>query len=302
MVHEFIPRIQEINSFDERAKVKVDLLRIDEVDAGISGNKWWKLKYNLEKMQASGMTQLVTFGGAFSNHIAATAAAGKRYQIKTTGIIRGEEHLPLNPTLSLAVEFGMKLIYCDRATYREIKKGGKGFDKWYGKEDIFILPEGGSNELAVKGCSEILDERSQDYDVICCPVGTGGTLSGLIIGSNGQQEVIGFSALKGGRFLNDDIRDFLNKAGSSNSNWTVEENYHRGGFAKVDRGLFDFVKQFRKTQDIQLDYIYNGKMMMGLTELINSGRFKSGTKILAIHSGGVQGNLGIERRMNDETW
>jgi len=191
----------------------------------------------------------------------------------------------------------MDLKYCDRSTYRAVKKGGKVFEDWIGNNEAYVVPEGGSNKLAVKGCMEILDERCLIYDVLCCPVGTGATLSGLILASKNNQNVIGFSALKAGGFLKNEVKEFLNLFNASKNNWSINVDSFRGGYAKVDMPLFDFVQSFKRMQGIQLDYIYNGKMMMALIKMIESGIFNAGIKILAIHTGGIQGNEGIEMKM-----
>ena len=256
----------------------------------VSGNKFRKLKYNLEAAVREGFEGVLTFGGAFSNHIAATAAAGKLLNISTVGIIRGEElakDIDLNPTLSYAKASGMDLEFISRAAYRN--KNEVSFLKSLNIKypNFYIIPEGGTNARAVRGCSEILTEKDRDFDVICCAVGTGGTISGLINSSLPHQKIIGFPALKGA-FLNEDIRKF-----AQHSNWELCPDYSFGGYAKVNQELIQFINQFKNDFGIPLDPVYTAKMMFGIDDLVKKGFFSRSTKILAIHTGGLQGISGM---------
>ena len=283
--------IQEVSRSTGFSGNSISMLRLDLFEPDVPGNKYFKLKYNIEDMKKRGLDHLVTFGGAYSNHIAATAAAGKKFGFNTTGIIRGEAKDWHNHTLAQAEKDGMRLRFIDRITYREWKKGKVDLEDFIGLKDYYLLPEGGSNALAVKGCAEIHDLLGEEYDVIACPVGSGGTLAGLIAGSKSGQHIMGFSALKGGDFLTEDVKELLNDEGYSDSgNWSIELDHHRGGFAKVDDELISFYREFRESTGIELDLIYTAKMMMALKEMVESGKFKSGTRILAIHTGGQQGN------------
>lgn len=277
--------------------VIIFMKREDLIHPLISGNKWWKLKYNLKKAREINHDTLLTFGGAYSNHILATAAAGKEQGFKTIGIIRGEEHRVLNRTLRQAKIFGMQLSYLDRTTYREkdsvsvINRLKSQFGSFY------LLPEGGSNDLAVKGCMEILDNVKMAYDYICCSCGTGATLAGLIL-SAPEKKVMGFSSLKGGQFLENNVRkhlqDFSSKMESTmKKNWEINQDYHFGGYAKTTKELFEFVHGFTERTNIPLDYIYTGKMMFGIYDLIKNGFFKKGEKLVVIHTGGLQGNSSL---------
>ena len=237
---------------------------------------------------------LLTYGGAFSNHIAAVAYAGKEYNFKTVGVIRGEElklKKDLNPTLQFASECGMQLKFVDRETYRY--KYDKDFisdlENEYG--EFYLIPEGGTNALAVKGCQEILDNRDDDFDFVCCAVGTGGTISGLINGAKSHQRILGFPALKGD-FLNEDIRKFANQ-----SNWKLITDYHFGGYGKINLELITFINKFKTKYNIPLDPIYTGKMMYGIFDLIDKGFFSENSKILAIHTGGLQGVGGMNQKL-----
>lgn len=258
----------------------------------ISGNKWRKLKYNLQEAKKLGHTQILTFGGAYSNHIYATAGAGQESGIKTIGIIRGEEHLPLNPTLSFASKSGMELHYMDRATYRRKSEPDifKLLKQQYG--DFYLIPEGGTNALAIRGCEEIIQEIDIDYDYLCCPVGTGGTITGLISGIKGKSNILGFSSLKGD-FLKREVTHLLEQYGNSFSNWSINTDYHFGGYAKTKPALLNFMSEFEQQHKIPLDPVYTGKMMFGIYDLVHSGFFPEGSKIVALHTGGLQGRAGF---------
>lgn len=278
-------------------KIYLYVKRIDQIHKNISGNKWYKLKYNLEKAKSLGYKCILTFGGAYSNHIYATSAACNLLQIKNIGIIRGEEHLPLNPTLSFAKTQGMELHYIDRSLYRE--KYSQEFiyelKKQFG--DFYLIPEGGTNELAVKGCSEIPSTIDIDFDFICTPVGTGGTLAGLICGINASQKAFGFSVLKGGDFLIENVKTLTEYFGNKGStNWDINLDYHFGGYAKLNDELVRFVKKFEIDNNIQLEPIYTGKMFYGIYDLIRKEYFPEGSKIVALHTGGLQGLDGLKQR------
>jgi 1-aminocyclopropane-1-carboxylate deaminase/D-cysteine desulfhydrase-like pyridoxal-dependent ACC family enzyme len=274
------------------------LKREDLLHPGIPGNKWRKLKYNLEAARAQGKTALLTFGGAYSNHIAAVAAAGPAFGFATLGFIRGEEHLPLNPTLSLAVANGMQLLYLDRESYR--RKSDPGFWLLLQQQypQAYLLPEGGTNNLAVQGCTEIIPDIELPYEVLCCAVGTGGTLAGIIAGLAGQKQVVGFPALKGGDFLAPVIRQLVQDySGQDYPNWHLETAYHFGGYAKVKPDLISFIRDFKARHQVLLDPVYTGKMMYGLFDLIRKDHFPPGTVLVALHTGGQQGALGLQERL-----
>ncbi len=258
----------------------------------ISGNKWRKLKYNLAEAKKQGQNRLLTFGGAYSNHIYATAGAGQAFGFETIGVIRGEEHLPLNPTLAFASKAGMYFHYMDRATYRKKSEESviKLLKQQYG--DFYLIPEGGTNALAIQGCEEIIEEIDTDYDYLCCPIGTGGTISGLISGLKGRSEILGFSSLKGD-FLHEEVVRLLKQYGIHYTNWSINTDYHFGGYARIKPALLNFIKDFEQNQQVPLDPVYTGKMMFGIYDLVQSGFFPKGTKIIAIHTGGLQGRAGF---------
>ncbi|MDC8005717.1 pyridoxal-phosphate dependent enzyme [Aureisphaera galaxeae] len=272
----------------------MDIIREDTIDTFVSGNKFRKLTYNLQKAKATGHTSLLTFGGAFSNHIAAVAAAGNRLRLNTIGVIRGEElaELQRNPTLKYAEEHGMQLHFVSREAYKQ-KEAPEFISRLkdtFG--DFYLLPEGGTNDLAVKGCEEILGERTHEYDYICTSAGTGGTMAGLVRASERHQQVIGFSALKGA-FQVSEIKKYTDK-----TNFTLLDTYCFGGYGKIDVGLVRFINDFKKQTQIPLDPIYTGKMMYGICDLAQNGFFEADSKILAIHTGGLQGIKGMNEKLS----
>lgn len=285
--------LQHLHSpFLENAGITLYIKRDDLLHPQFGGNKWRKLKYNLIHARNTNHDTLLTFGGAWSNHIYATAAAGKHFGFKTIGIIRGEEHKPLNNTLAFAKDCGMQLHYVDRAQYRQKDKGPYLDKLKHQFGHVYILPEGGSNALALKGCQEVVDEIDIPFDVICCASGTGATLAGLISALRPDQTALGFSALKGDNFLADEVNTFLQNK-TSDANWRIENRFHFGGYAKINDELIHFMKDFEAEFGVTLDAVYTGKMFYGLFELIRTGTFDSGTTIIAIHSGGLQGNKGF---------
>ncbi|MEM8523626.1 MAG: pyridoxal-phosphate dependent enzyme [Bacteroidota bacterium] len=287
--------VQELSdSLLQEKKVRLFIKRDDLIHPIISGNKWRKLKYNLEAAKAQKHNTLLTFGGAFSNHIVATAVAGQVYGFQTIGIIRGEEYLPLNPTLQLAKESGMKLIYVTRSEYRT--KDRLALAKSLISTPFYFIPEGGTNQLALKGCQEILMENeNQSFDYICVSCGTGGTVSGIIQAAKTTQRVIGFSALKGD-FLKQEITNLLDQ---KYDNWTLQTDYHFGGYAKFKPELIEFVNQFKAEHSIQLDPIYTGKLFYGVFDLIEQHHFPESSKILIVHTGGLQGIRGFNERFGN---
>ena len=274
--------------------IELFIKREDLLHPIISGNKFRKLKYNLAEAKRLGYKKLLTFGGAFSNHIVAVAGAGKEFGFETIGIIRGEEleeKIHENPSLAVAQQFGMKFFFVSRDAYR-LKETPEFLEKMQSQfGDFYLLPEGGTNELAIKGCEEILIEPDSDFSYVCTSVGTGGTVSGIINSAASHQNIIGFSSLKGD-FLQKDIAKFANK-----KNWSVNCEYHFGGYGKVTNELIEFINSFYTQFGIPLDPIYTGKMMFGIMQLIQNDYFPPNSKILAIHTGGLQGIAGMNLKL-----
>ena len=263
----------------------------------ISGNKLRKLKYNLLQAKAENQQTVLTFGGAFSNHIAAVAHAGKEQGFKTIGVIRGDElfnKIEENPTLRFAQQNGMQFEFVTREDYRDkseiffIEKLKEKFG------DFYLVPEGGTNELAVKGCEEILTDEDAVFDYVCCAVGTGGTISGLINSALPHQKILGFPALKGD-FLTDEIRIFAKQ-----DNWNLISDYHFGGYGKVNLELIEFINTFLEDTKVPLDPIYTGKMVFGVIDLIHKNYFPEHSKIVLIHTGGLQGIAGMNIKLKQK--
>ncbi|PKA83388.1 1-aminocyclopropane-1-carboxylate deaminase [Ulvibacter sp. MAR_2010_11] len=277
--------------------ITISLLREDGIHPTISGNKFRKLKYNVLQAVAHNHTTLLTFGGAYSNHIAAVACAGWETGLKTIGIIRGDElseKIHLNPTLSYAQDCGMQLHFVSRAAYsRKLDDQFiDGLTQQFG--EFYLIPEGGTNALAVKGCTEILKESQLGYDYICASVGTGGTLAGLVQASLPHQQVLGFSALKG-TFQISEVEKYTTK-----TNFEITDTYCFGGYAKIDSKLIRFINEFKKETKIQLDPIYTGKMLFGIIDLIKKNYFKENSRILAVHTGGLQGISGMNEKLKQK--
>lgn len=267
--------------------IKLYIKRDDLIHPDITGNKWRKLKYNLIEARKQNFDTLLTFGGAYSNHIAATASAGRTFGFKTIGLIRGQELTPTsNRTLMYAKLNGMDLIFLPRLDYGYKDRLTRDY-----KKDHYVLPEGGTNLLAIKGVTEMVDEIYDEItpDYICCAVGTGGTLAGIVNGLRGDTVAMGILVLK------DDIRDLVTKAVTKlipeNAKFNLIKNeYHFGNYGKTTPELIDFIKGFeQRNPDIQLEQVYTGKMMFGIYDMIQKGKFKENSTIVVIHSGGLQG-------------
>lgn len=275
--------------------IELSIRREDQIHPFVSGNKFRKLKYNLIQAKKEGKEALLTFGGAFSNHIAATAFAGRQKGFRTIGIIRGDElesKKSENPTLHFAAQCGMEFHFVSREKYRVLTATPALLSEDF--PQCCILPEGGTNDLAVIGCEEILTEADSLYDYICCAVGTGGTISGLINCLKSGQQVLGFPALRGD-FLQKDICKFAKKP-----NWQLIDGYHFGGYAKITPDLVRFLNGFYRENAIPLDPVYTGKMVFGVMDLIDKGYFPEGSKILLIHTGGLQGIEGMNRKLKSK--
>jgi 1-aminocyclopropane-1-carboxylate deaminase len=278
--------LQEITDPELRAgSVRLFLKRDDLISPDLPGNKWRKLKYNLEAARRDGHRTLLTFGGAYSNHIRATAAAGARFGFATIGVIRGEEHQPLNPSLRYAAELGMQLVYLDRASYRQkalppvLELLRERFGRFY------LLPEGGSNGLAARGCAELPAEITVPFDVLCVPCGTGGTLAGVAAGLAAGQRAVGFSVLRGG-FLAGAVRALQDEAfGGPRGDWQVDDEFHCGGFARRTPDLDAFIAGFQARHGLALDWVYVAKMLYGLYAHAGRGTFAPGTTVVAVITG-----------------
>jgi 1-aminocyclopropane-1-carboxylate deaminase len=265
------------------------LKRDDLIHPVISGNKWRKLKYLLKKARDEKKEHLVTFGGAFSNHLLATAAAGAQFGFKTTGMVRGED--VVNEHLFLCRLYGMELIFVDRESYRDKPIL---FAKYFGSNtNAFFIDEGGASPEGAQGCTELMDELMETYDHLFCACGTGTTAAGIINGINNNYLETEFHAVpvfKNGGFMAAEIDKYLIKP----SVYQLHTDYHFGGYAKTTPELINFIKQFVATTGILIEPVYTGKMLYAIFDLAAKDKFKPGSKILAVHTGGIWGLLGMK--------
>lgn len=276
--------------------IELSVKRLDLIHSEVSGNKFFKLKYNLEKAQKESLKPILTFGGAYSNHIQATAAAANLLNLPAIGVIRGEETFPLNPTLQSAQKNGMVLHYLNRSDYQKktspeiLSKLSNTFG------DYHLIPEGGTNALAIQGTAEILEPDEGNFDLLTVSIGTGGTFAGILAQLTFKQKLLGFSALKG-EFIHAEIRTLLEKYQVfPKGEYEIDSTCHFGGYAKYQQSLIDFIWWFYEQFGIPLDPIYTGKHFFGIWQRIKRGDFPEGYKILSIHTGGLQGVAGFTQR------
>jgi 1-aminocyclopropane-1-carboxylate deaminase len=282
--------------------VRVVVKRLDLLHPEVNGNKWYKLKYNVERALATDHNTLLTFGGPWSNHIHATAAAGALHGLRTIGIIRGEEPANYSATLSFAKAKGMELHFVSRLDYEE--KNTEEFKAWlHGQFGAFhLVPEGGSNYYGVNGCMEILSETDlQEYTHIACACGTGATLAGMLLSAKGSAQFIGFSALKGGDFLYEEVTKHIeyflmdrSLAEEYREHFIIDSNHHFGGYGKWTKQLIDFILATEKNHQLPLDQVYTSKALFGLLHRIENGLIAPGSKVLFLHTGGLQGRAGCD--------
>ncbi|MGI8893358.1 MAG: 1-aminocyclopropane-1-carboxylate deaminase/D-cysteine desulfhydrase [Bacteroidia bacterium] len=287
-----VPTIQLHDDIFKAAGIEVFVKRLDLIHPIISGNKWYKLKYNLLKAEQEKKTTILTFGGAYSNHIAATAAATKIMSFKSIGIIRGEKPAELNPVLKYAGEQQMELIYISREEYR--KKNEKSFlEKLITNfNDVYIIPEGGANAEGVMGCREILSEEEKKFDYLFVACGTATTLSGLVLACNNSDiNLRGISVLKNEFSLEKNVNQFLTYFDdvANMYHWEILHDYHFGGYAKYTSELTHFIEHFIEKHNIFIEPVYTGKVFFAVYDFIKKELIPSGSKILIIHTGGFRG-------------
>ncbi len=275
--------------FIEASGVNLWIKREDQLHPIISGNKWRKLKYILNDALEAGYDHLISMGGPWSNHLHALAWIGKELGLKTTGIIRGEMPEEKSSTLKDIEQWGMRLEFVSRSEFRGLRAYRDHDSPSSEKYNGYWIPEGGATQLALKGVSELLDDINAPFDTIALACGTGATLAGIATALPANKNVLGFAALKGAGFLRKEVNHLLE---SDLENWSINLDYHFGGFAKTDHKLFTFMDDFEQETGIELEPIYTGKMMYGLFDLIKQGKFKKDHRIIAIHTGGLQGKRG----------
>lgn len=277
----------------EKNEIEVSIKRDDLIHPYVMGNKWRKLKYNLEHAKKKGFTGMVTFGGAFSNHIAATAALCHENGLKSVGIIRGDELNPgSNPTLRFVNEQGMELRFVTRGEYRRLKQESDELMASF--PDHYLLPEGGTNSLAIAGCEEIVKEFDQPFDYLALSIGTGGTMAGLLKGMSGRGMLMGYSSLKG-NFVFKDFKQLIEKNDINFDNYRIINDFHFGGYGRVNDDLIRFINQTKQNTGLLFDPVYTAKMYFGVREMIKDNSFAPGSKIIIVHTGGLQGIAGYNK-------
>ena len=286
--------LQQIEApFIREQGIELWIKRDDLLHPIISGNKWRKLKYCLADALALNAHTLISMGGAYSNHLHALAYVGKLLGLKTVGLIRGERPAILNATLADLESWGMRLQFVSRTAYRELRQ----YKTPDGLPDLqtgeYWLPEGGAMSLALQGVRALVSEIDRPYDVLCVPCGTATTLAGCVCAVSEDKQVLGFAAFKGARYLSAEVENLINFSACHNKRWFIHLDYHFGGFAKKNTDLLQFIDKFEQQHDIPLEPIYTGKMLYGLYDLIQKGYFVSGQKIIAVHTGGLQGNRAV---------
>ena len=284
--------VDELNlPVSKEKNIRLAVLRLDKIHSIISGNKWFKLKYYLEEAKATGKDHIVTFGGAYSNHIIATAAAGKLYGIKTTGIIRGQRPETPSPTLLLAIEYGMELTFISREDYHN-KKLPAGINEK--SDEIYLINEGGYGRNGTKGAAEILNYcKKENYSHIACAAGTTTMMAGLIKASLPLQEIIGIPALKN-TSLENELSNLLLPE-EQKKKFRVIHDYHFGGYAKYTPELINFMNEFYRATSIPTDFVYTGKLFYGILDMVKTNSIPDGSIVLLIHSGGLQGNDSLKK-------
>lgn len=287
-------------------QLTVQIKRDDLIHNIISGNKWRKLKYNLRHAKSIGAKGIITFGGCFSNHIHACAFACSEHKLPVIGIIRGEESNQHNYTLAWAAHWNMQLKFVDRKTYR--MRGNNDYLQQLQLEypEHYIIPEGGSNSLALHGVSEVIEELNEqcDFDTLITPVGSGGTLAGLIMGDKSNHNLLGIAVLKQQDYLEQEVLSLLPKQYKNSNNWRIAHEFHRGGYAKFSPNDAEIIRTFGNIVGIDFEPVYSGKMILALLELVKSGYFPAQHRIVLLHTGGLQGLAGMYERklLNQDEW
>ncbi len=275
-VHKFV------STHFDHAKIDVFIKREDLIHPFVSGNKWRKLKYVLEDARQKGMLHLVSFGGAYSNHLVALACAGARYGFKTSAYVRGE---PVkNHMLNLCTTYGMELIFTDRESY---KNKWQLFENRFDKNTAYFIDEGGKGNLAQKGCAEMISNIT-GFSHVCCAIGTGTTFAGIVNGLKKNTIAEGFCVLKNAEAINQEIEQMIHNKTICR---IIHHHFHFGGYAKSNEIISDFIRKSATEQGILFDQVYTAKMMLGIIHLAQQGHYPKGSRILAIHTGGLLGLL-----------
>ena len=295
-----MPPIESVKlDWCEKHDIDLRVLRLDLLHPLLGGNKWFKLKHNLQAALESGKRSVLSFGGAYSNHLRALAAAGNLFGVETVGIVRGELVKPLNPVLRFAKDQGMRLIPMDREFYK--LKHTEQFSQYLREHfaSCYVVPEGGSNALGVKGCGDILNlipvQDSRKNRIVALPCGTGATFSGLVLKAMEDRikntNFFGVSVLKAEGYLQKEVENKLLEMAAQGQlfpiDWRMIDRFHGGGYAKSNNELNHFVIEWNKRTGIPIEPVYTGKLFWGLKEMIEAGEIAAGSEVIAIHTGGV---------------
>ncbi len=286
--------------------IDVFIKRDDLIHPIISGNKWRKLKYNLAYAKEKNKTQIISFGGAYSNHIHALAYACKLHKLRGLALIRGESQYQHNFTLSWARHWGLELQFVNRLTYKE--RANPRFLQQLQQQypDALIVPEGGSNQLALPGVGEVITELNQqtDFEYLLTPVGSGGTLAGLALADKGQHTLLGVAVLKQDGYLEEQVNTLLADKREQTNNWQVLNQFHDGGYGKYSKDNAQRIANFSKQTEIPFEPVYSGKMLIALLDLLKQGYFKANSKVVLLHTGGIQGLGGMCERgiLDKDDW
>ena len=283
-------KIRELKlNINNSNNIKLFIKREDLIHDIVSGNKWRKLNYNFKYIKEKKIKKILSFGGAYSNHLHALSWLAKKNNIKSFGLVRGCKLSIENPTLSFCKKNKMDLFFLNRSTYRNNKYNNPIFKKIIkSEENVFVIPEGGFNEFGIKGCEEIMNEVNEHYDIICCSIGSGCTAVGIIKSLKFDQSFLGFSSFKN----NSQIKNIISEKVKT-MNWEINSEYNFGGFGQVNDELKKFIKDFKNTYAIMLDPIYTSKLFFGLFDMISKNKLPKDSRILALHTGGLQGLQGV---------
>lgn len=284
-------RVDALSGFGEDSSVNVHMLRLDRMHPFISGNKWFKLRYNIEEALHNGNSSILSFGGAYSNHLVALAAAAHAAGLASVGMVRGEEQ-PGNPVLQQCREYGMELYFISRAQYAAKEDAAFLAELCERFPGALIVPEGGANEAGERGAAEIAACIDKRFTHVTLSVGTGTTFTGLRRALSQAQMLLGFAPMKGGAYLAGTIKEKLQDL--PETNWQLYDRFHFGGFGKINDEVLSFMNSFREQNGFDLDRVYTAKMMLGVRELIRERVFPEGAQILCIHTGGLTGKDSIK--------
>ena len=272
--------------------IEASMLRLDKLHPIVSGNKWFKLRYYIEEAISQSCSTIASFGGPYSNHLVALAYVAKENNVKSIGYVRASKEDTVTPSLQEAQAYGMQLEFMGRTNFQEIKNDllKTNQHRSIDNSSIYFIDEGGYGSIGAKGAATILNEHCKHYTTIIAAVGTGTMLAGLINAAEAHQEIIGIPVLKNENTIEDEIKSLLiNKAAS----FSLLHNFHQGGYAKTNPALIAFMNQLWETEKIPTDIVYTGKLLMAVDSLLKENYFKAGSKILVIHSGGLQGNRSL---------